>query len=92
MLDIKSMLVKQLEKEKSAMLIYRDAKLIAQKSQAKAKGFFSRLLSSVGEIRGDVNLKRSVVIFVLEGIQNDEWGHMKRVELALTQMNIQPEK
>jgi len=90
--DIKNMLVKQLEKEKLAMSAYKDAKLIAQKSQAKAKGFFGRLLSRGEEIQGDVNLKKSKVIFVLEGLQDEEWGHMKRVELALIQMNIQPEK
>ncbi len=90
MIDIKSMLIEQLEKEKLVMLIYQDAKHIAQKNQARANGFFGKLLSIREEPRGDVS--RSKVIDILTGLQNEEWGHIKRVEIALTQMNIQPDK
>jgi len=90
MIDIRSMLVEQLGKEKLAMSVYLDAKHIAQTNQTKAKGFFSKLMSPREEPRGDVS--RSKVIDILTGLQNDEWSHIKRVENALIQMNIKPEE
>ena len=90
MIDIQRALVEQLGKEKAVMSIYQDAKRIAQTNQAKTKGLFSRLLSLREESQSDVS--RSKVMDILTGLQNEEWGHIKRVENALTQMNIQAEK
>ena len=72
------------------MSIYQDAKHIAQANQAKAKGFFGKLLGSGEESRTDVS--RSKVIEILTGLQNDEWSHIKRVETALLQVDIKPKE
>ncbi|MBA7706119.1 hypothetical protein ES703_114965 [subsurface metagenome] len=89
MIDVQKALIEQLEKEKSVMSIYQDAKRAAQANQAKAKGFFGKILSGTEESHGDIS--RSRVIEILTGLQNDEWGHIKRVQNALTQMNIKPD-
>ena len=90
MIDIHSMLIEQLGKEKSAMSIYLDAKRVAQENQAKAKGFLGKVLSFKEEPQRDVS--RSKVIEILTHLQHDEWSHIKLVENALIQMNIEPEK
>jgi len=90
MIDIHSMLVAQLGKEKLAMSTYKDAKRIAETSQAKAKGFFGRLSS--GREESEDNISRSKLIEILTGLESDEASHIKRVETALIQMNIKPEQ
>ncbi len=72
------------------MSIFKDAKRIAQTSQAKAKGFFGKLATLREESGEDVI--RSKVIEVLTGLETDEASHIKRVENLLIQMNIKPEQ
>ena len=86
-LDIKSMLVEQLGKEKSVMSIYQDAKHIAQTNQVKTQGFFGKLLSFREESRNEMSRNR--VIEILTGLQNDEWGHIKRIENAMLELKIE---
>ena len=90
MIDIHSMLVEQLGKEKLVMSIYQDAKRIARTNQVQAKGFFGRLLSGREESGGEIS--RSRVMEILTGLENDEWSHIKRIENALIQMNIKTEQ
>ena len=89
MIDIHSMLVEQLAKEKLAMSIYKEAKMIAQNSQAEAKGLFGRQFS-IREVPR-IYTSRSKLIEILAGLEADEASHIKRVENALIQMNINPE-
>jgi len=89
MIDIQSMLVEQLGKEKLAMSVYQNAKRIVQTNQAQAKGFFSKLLS--GREESGREISRSKVMEILTGLENDEWSHIKRVENALIQMNVKTE-
>ena len=90
MVDIHSLLVEQLGKEKLAESLYKEARLIAQNNQAKDKGLFGKLKSIGEESRKDVS--RSEVIEKLKGLELDEMGHAKRVETMLLQINIEPEK
>jgi len=89
MIDVESMLVEQLGKEKLMTSVYKEARQIAQKSPAKAKGFFDRLKNIGQEPREEVS--RSKVIEILTGLESDEQSHIKRVENALIQMNIKSE-
>jgi bacterioferritin (cytochrome b1) len=86
MIDIESMLVEQLGKEKLAMSFYKEARLIAQNNQEKAKGYFNRLRGVGGETREGIS--RSEVIRILTNLESDEWSHFKRIENALISMDI----
>lgn len=90
MIDIKKALIDQLEKEKLVMAVYQNAKRAAQANQVKTRGFFGKLLSGREESRNEVS--RDKVIKILTDLQNDEWGHIKRIENALLHMNIKPEE
>lgn len=81
--DIHSMMVEQLAKEKTAMSIYKDAKRITEKNQVKSKGFFGDLLKRKEKER---HISRQLVIEDLARLQIEELGHMKRVELLLTRL------
>ncbi len=90
MVDIHSLLVEQLGHEKLAESLYKEARLIAQESQAKEKGLFGKLMSMGEEPKNDAS--RSEVIDKLKRLELDEMGHAKRVEIMLLQANIEPEK
>ncbi|MFC1940785.1 ferritin-like domain-containing protein [Chloroflexota bacterium] len=87
MIDVHSMMVEQLAKEKLAMSIYKEAKMIARKHAAKDKGFLSKLLGGGSEDK----VSRSEVIRILTALESDEASHMKRVEIALPQVKAKPE-
>ena len=90
MVDIHSLLVEQLGHEKLAESLYKEARLIAQESQAKGKGLFGRLTSIGEEPKKDVS--RSEVIEKLKRLELDEMGHAKRVEIMLLQVDVKPEE
>ncbi len=90
MVDIHSLLVEQLGKEKLAESLYKEARLIAQNNQAKEKGLFGKLMSIREEPKKEIS--RSEVIEKLERLELDEMGHAKRVETMLIQINIKPEQ
>jgi len=90
MIDIGSMLVEQLAKEKLAMSIYQDAKRIADKNQVKAKGFLGRLTTWREEPRDTTS--RSKAIDILTSLHNEEWGHIRRCENAILAFNPQPKE
>ncbi|MFC2051995.1 ferritin-like domain-containing protein [Chloroflexota bacterium] len=88
MIDVHSMLVEQLGKEKLAMSIYKEAKMIAQKNQTKSKGFFGKFLG--GETQKKIS--RSEVIKILTGLESDESSHIERCKIALTQVKDKTEQ
>ena len=90
MIDVNKALVEQLGKEKLAESLYKEAGLIAQSNQAKAKGLFGKLMSMGEEPKKGVN--RSEVIEKLKRLELAEMGHTKRVETMLLQINIEPGK
>jgi len=90
MIDVDRALVEQLGMEKLAESLYKEARLIAQHNQAKAKGLFGKLMSIREEPKKDVS--RSEVIERLKRLEVDEMGHIKRVEIMLLQIEIEPEK
>ncbi|MFC1940786.1 ferritin-like domain-containing protein [Chloroflexota bacterium] len=90
LIDISSMLSEQLEKERVAMSIYEDAKHIAQKNQAKSRGFWGKMFLRRMEIRNDI--MRSKVIDILTKLQYEEREHIKLVEVTLSQIGTTPEK
>lgn len=91
MIDIGGMLVHQLEKEKLALSIYQQAKLVAQQNQAKAKGFLGGLITWGGE-ESRALISRSAVINILNRLTMDEMGHIKLVERMILESKIEPEK
>ncbi len=90
MVDIHSLLVDQLGKEKLAESLYKESRLIDQNNQAKEKGLFGKLMSIREEPKKDNS--RSGVIEKLKRLELDEMGHAKRVETMLLQVNIKPGK
>lgn len=91
MIDIGSMLVQQLGKEKAVLLLYQQAKLVAQQNQVKAKGFLSGLIKwGDGESR-DV-AKRSDTISTLSGLINDETRHIQVVKNMIAAWDIETKK
>jgi len=90
MIDVNSMLVEQLGKEKLAAATYKEARLVAETNQAKEKGMFGKLFKKEEESKRGVS--RTVVINTLKGIEMDELSHAKRIENSLIQMNIEPKE
>ena len=91
MIDVGNMLALQLEKEKSALSIYQQAKLIAQQNQAKGKGVLGRLMTWGGEESREF-VSRSTVINILNRLTNDEMGHMKLAERLILELEKEPEQ
>ena len=89
MIDVSSMLVEQLGKEKLAMSMYKEAKLVPQNNQVRSRGFLGKLLDNTTKERQWISRNR--VIQILEGLESDEFSHIKRTEMALLQINITPE-
>ena len=90
MIDIHSMLVEQLGKERLMESLYKEARLIAQTDQAKEKALFGKLMSIRGEPKQYVS--RSEVIVKLTRLELDEMSHAKRIESMLIQMNLKAKK
>ena len=90
-IDIGSMLVQQLEKEKAALSMYQQAKLVAQQNQAKAKGFLRGLMGWGSEESHSV-VKRSEVISILSGLINDETRHVQVVKNTIAAWDIETNK
>ncbi len=90
MIDINKAMYEQLGMERLAESIYKEAGLVARNNQAKEKGFFGKLMREKEELIKDVS--RSEVMERLKGLELDEMGHAKRVEIMHLQMNIRPEK
>ncbi|MFC2041659.1 hypothetical protein ACFLTY_05015 [Chloroflexota bacterium] len=61
--------------------------MIAQKHQAKERGFFGKLLGGGSEDK----VSRSEVIKILIALESEEASHLKRVEIALTQVKAKSE-
>jgi len=91
MIDVGGMLALQLEKEKSALSIYQQAKLVAQQNQAKGKGFLGRLVTW-GDEESREFVSRSTVINILNRLTNDEMGHIKLAERLILASKKEPEQ
>ncbi len=91
MIDVGGMLALQLEKEKSALSIYQQAKLVAQQNQAKGKGALGRLMTWGGEESHEF-MSRSTVINILNRLTNDEMGHIKLTERLILASKKEPEQ
>jgi len=90
MIDVRSMLVEQLEKEKLAMATYENAKHIAQENQAKPQGFLDIFSSRRVETRD--NVWRSKVIHTLNRLQQEELNHITTVKAVLLEIDTQLKK
>jgi len=91
MIDVGNMLALQLEKEKSALSIYQQAKLVAQQNQARAKGFLGGLITWGGKESREF-VSRSTVINILNRLTSDETGHIKLVERMILELKKEPEQ
>ena len=90
MMDVHSMLVKQLDKERIAESIYKEARLIAVNNQAEEKGLFNKLMS-IGEEPPKFT-SRSEIIKRLTALAAEEMGHAKRCELLMLEENSESKK
>ncbi len=77
--DIHSMLIKQLEREKLAQSLYQQAKRVAEQNPVKSKGFLDKLTALLNPELRDVT-ERSDTIRVLEHIAAEEYTHIRIVE------------
>ncbi|MDD4876861.1 MAG: ferritin-like domain-containing protein [Dehalococcoidales bacterium] len=83
--DISALLLKQLEKEKSAQSLFKEAKLIAEQNQAEG------ILTWIKAMRSDSTDKsysRSSTIHILERLEIDEGRHVKIVQNLLSDLNL----
>ena len=89
MVDVDRMLVQQLDKEKLALLLFQQAKHLAEQNRVKVKvkDFFGRLIRMQDELPVDV-VNINDVISVLDHIIIDEKKHIRLVEDSIATLNM----
>ena len=89
MVDVGSMLVQQLAKEKAAQSVYQEARRIAEKNQGKTKvrDFLGKFTRMRDEADDDV-VKASDVISVLERLASEEQTHIRLAEDTIATLNM----
>ena len=89
MTDIPSLLLKQLDKEKSVQSLFQQAKLVAEQNQVK--GIWAKIKTMDIGAPGMVK-ERSRTIRLLERLEIDEGRHIVLVQNIVSGLNIQTEK
>jgi len=89
MVDVGSMLVQQLAKEKAAQSVYQEARRIAEKNQVKTKvrdvlGEFTKMRDEADD---DV-IRASDVISVLERLASEEQTHIRLAEDTIATLKM----
>ena len=85
MIDIPSLLLKQLDKEKLAQSLFQQAKRVAEQSQAK--GILVKM-KMMGVGSRDMFKERSRTIRLLERLEIDEGRHIKLVQNMISELNL----
>ena len=85
MTDIPSLLLEQLDKEKLALSLFQQAKLLAEQNQAE--GILAKM-KTMGALSPGSVAERSSTIRVLERLEIDEGRHIKLVQNMISELNL----
>ncbi len=88
MSDVYRMCQKQMEKEKDNLLLFQQAKAVAQKNQVKTSTLKGILDENINVIRNRPSdtVKRSQVIQLLTRLENDESRHMQLLDTVISDL------
>ncbi|MEE8473439.1 MAG: ferritin-like domain-containing protein [Dehalococcoidia bacterium] len=86
--DVRRMLSDQLEREKTALSAYLEARDIAKQAQVKGLKGMMLIIRSVRHRRGDNEASRSNMISMFEKLARDEVGHIRLLEGIMSELRI----
>ncbi len=86
MSDVLGMCQKQMEKEKENLLLFQQAKAVAQKNQMKtSKSILSEIINVIKDRPSDI-IERSHMIKLLTKLENDEARHMRLLDDVISDL------
>ena len=93
MVDVDKMLALQLEKEKAALLLYKEARRVAEKNKftVQVRDFLGRLIRMEDELPIDV-VNVNDIFGTLDRIIIDEQHHIKLVHDSIATLNMHRDK